>query len=96
MPSPQRLAGAKTVPAGGIATGVNAGGKPETHGFDVISAEDGHGRRPARRAILQPSTFYPRCRRSTTRRLWNSLNWAVGAGGGAVFGLLPPAGRHRP
>jgi transposase-like protein len=34
-------------PEGGIATGVNADGKLEILGFDVTSAEDGHGRRPA-------------------------------------------------
>jgi hypothetical protein len=55
MPSPQRLAGAKTVPAGGIATGVNADGKPETLGFDVISAQDGHGRGPRGEPSFNPA-----------------------------------------
>jgi transposase-like protein len=49
-----RLAGTKTVSRRWIATGINADGKPEILGFDVTSAEDGHGRQPARRAIVQP------------------------------------------
>jgi hypothetical protein len=54
MPLSHGLQAPRRFPEGGIATGINADGKPEILGFDVTSAKDGHGRQPARRAIVQP------------------------------------------